>query len=288
MNKSSVILEKERDFTDLMNGTFAFIGQEFKMLLKTIGLYAGILIILSAIADAYYADATISNIVNMAASSGDYSVFATTNWKLWSLLSATQFLTQFLIGGLVCAYMVVYRDKGRGNFEVTDVWKAFIGKLPLALMLTFVVFLMICIGMMFCFLPGIYLLVPLSLVLMVLYAENVDFGNAISRSFKLVSGNWWFTFGFIIVVSIIVSIIGYIFSLPAVIIGIVQGVSMITEEAAELSNSAAIIVSTVVSAVGQYFIVPVLHIAVALQYFNLKERKDKTSLFRKVSEIGNN
>ena len=291
MEKPTVILEKERDFTDLLNATFAFIAQEFKMLFKVIGFYAGIFIIASAIMQSYYTEnafsgiiSTFRNVFEGVVDGGD-EVHFQPNIPMMFLMYIISLLSNFLICGLTFAYLAVYRDKGRNNFEMKDVWNAFLAKLPLALGLSIVTSLMIIIGMMFCFIPGIYLCVPLSFVLIILYAENKDFGESIGRSFKLVSQNWWATFGFLIIVVLIVYMLASIFSVPALVYGIIQGVTIASRETVGDISTIPFVITTVISGLGSGLVTPILYIAVGFQYFNLKEKKDKTSLFQKISEI---
>ena len=291
MEKQTVILEKERDFTDLLNATFAFISQEIKPLFKVMCLYAGILIIASAIMQSYFSEDTISSYIQIfrSALSGEGGeVQQQFNSSVMVIMYVVMLLSKFFICGLSFAYLVVYRDKGRNNFEIKDVWNTFFSKLPLALALSIVTILMYTVGCIFLVIPGIYMIVPLSFVLIVLYAENKNFGESISRSFKLVSNNWWFTFGLLIIVGLIVIMLGLIFSLPATIYTFIVGLTAATKDlsaAADGINSVPFIITTVIAGIGEGLIAPILYIAVGFQYFNLKEKSDNTSLFRKVSEI---
>lgn len=284
MNKPLVVLEKERDFTDVINGTFAFITQEFKLLFKVLVLYAGLPIIAASLIGAIYAGNTMSNLFLTIQGK---SVPVEPDFSVMGAMYLMVFIAMFMISGLTAAYLDEYRKKGNGGFNEGDVWRNFVSQLLTAIGLNIVTFIMIMIGIVLCIIPGIYIMVPLSLVVTVLYIEKVSFGNIIRRSFELVSNNWWNTFVLIIVVSIIVSVLGGLFSIPAMVIGAVQGFTVATGGEAESVNSVPIIVSTIIGGLGQYLIYPVLYVAVGIQYFNLKEKKDQTSLFKKVSEITN-
>lgn len=284
MNKHDVILEKERDFTDVINATFSFISQEFKPFFKVILLYAGIPIITAALLAAIFSGNTISNMF-MAIQGKVQPVDP--NYGMMGAMYLVMIITLIFISGLTAAYLDEYRKKGKDNFISSDVWKNFLSILPLTIGVNIVTFLIIMAGFMFCILPGIYLSVPLSFAITILYIEKPDFGTTLKRSFELVSNNWWNTFGLIIVVYLIVSILGGLFSIPSMIIAGIQGFVIATGGESESVNSLPIIISTVIGGLGQYLFYPILYIALGFQYFSLKEKKDQTSLLKKVSEITN-
>ena len=103
MEKPTVILEKERDFTDLINATFAFIGQEFKMLFKVIFFYAGIFIIAGAILQASYTGNTIYEYLQIYRSAIDGSSTTaynpTPNIPIMLSMYAVSLLSNFFICG---------------------------------------------------------------------------------------------------------------------------------------------------------------------------------------------
>mgnify|MGYP005634918937 CR=1 FL=1 len=67
----------------------------------------------------------------------------------------------------------------------------------------------------------------MSLASSILVFENKSVLDAIGDSFNFIKGHWWETFGISIVIGILVSILGYIFSIPAVIYQLIQGMSLL-------------------------------------------------------------
>ncbi len=284
MSKPLVVLEKERDFTDIVNGTFSFISQEYKPLLKVILLYAGLPIIAVSIATALYTDSSFSGIFSLFKGNVQPQQ---PDFVLLLIMYGLMFITAYQISGLVAAYFAEYKEKGHGNFTAADVWSRFMSRIGTFLLVSIVTLLMMIFGFALCIFPGIYLMVPLSLTITILFLEDTDLSQSIDRSFRLISNNWWITFAIILVVGLIVSMVSTIFSVPAFIIIFVQGFLAATKEGSADYQSLPVIISMVIGTVGQYLIYGISYVTIGLQYFNLKEQKDQTSLFKKVSEITN-
>lgn len=284
MNKPIVVLEKERDFTDVINATFSFISQEFKLLMTVVLLYAGIPILLAAIPAALYSEDSLSKVFNVIQGQGtpEQPDFKMIFWVYGMMVIAVS-----IMAGLVAAFLAVYREKGPGGFSAGDVWSKFLSKLGTFILFSIASTLLMIVGLALCLIPGIYLLVPLSLGITAIYVEGTDFKETFDRCFKLVKENWWLTFALILVVGLIVSILGSLFSLPAMMIVLVEGVTAATGEGPAEMNSLAVIVTTVVGTIGQYLLYLISYIAIGFQFFSLKEKRDQTSLFKKVSEITN-
>lgn len=284
MNKPLVVLEKERDFTDVINATFSFISQEFKLLMTVVLLYAGLPILLAAIPAALYSEDSLSNVFMAFQGQG---VQQRPQFEMIIWVYGMMIITASIMAGLIGAYFAEYREKGHGGFTVRDVWSKFVSKLGTFILFTVVSTFITIFGLALCFIPGIYLMVPLSLGSTIIYVEGTDFGATFDRCFKVVKDNWWITFALILVVGIIVSILGGVFSLPAMLIVLVEGVTAATGNGPTEMNSLAVIVTTVVGTIGQYLLYIISYVSIGIQFFNLKEKKDQTALFKKVSEITN-
>jgi hypothetical protein len=282
MNKPIVVLEKERDFTDVINVTFAFITQEFKLMFKVILLYAGLPIIMASVAAAVYSQDTFTNL--FSALKGNITT-QPPNFTMMALMYLLMMVAMFLMSGLVAAYLNEYKLKGHGGFTASDVWRGFIDRFGNFFLVSVVSMLMVSVGLALCLVPGIYLAIPLSLATTIVYLERTNLSDTLDRCFKLIKESWWITFALMLVVMIITSILGGLFSIPAMMIGLVQGFTIATGEGTANPSTLPMVVTTVVGSIGSYFIYVISYVAISIQYFNLKEQKDQTSLFKKVSEI---
>jgi hypothetical protein len=113
-------------------------------------------------------------------------------------------------------------------------------------------------------LPGIWLAVAWSLSFPALLHEDVKGVGALGRSFKLVRGRWWPTFGALLVMYLIVIVIS------AIMIGIFT--------AALLSNSDSeafgAIIYTIANTLSSLITLPLVAAVLTIIYFDLRVRKE--------------
>jgi len=130
------------------------------------------------------------------------------------------------------------------------------------------------IGFVLLVLPGlavfcaaIYLLVRWSLVVAAMMAEDIGPIRGLGRSWNLVSGSWWRTFGILLIVTILQLIITYgLF----ILFGVVAALFSTGDFQAALVQVGGTLLSAVVS--------PITTIAVTLLYFDLRVRKEGLDL----------
>lgn len=284
MKPSQIELKKERDFSDVFNAAFSFIGSEAGRLFRVIGLYAGVPVIVAVIMSAYYARDTLSSVFQVMSGANDMSH---PNMLLVVLTILFSVVAQLFLAGLVPAYMAEYEQKGKDGFRADDVWQRFARNFWRVVGFGFLVTLITIVGFVLFLVPGIYLFVPLSFILYVLLIENQKKGGALfSRCFHLVRNQWWKTFGILILAYLIMMIVSGIFSLPSAIVAGIEGFLVGTGQKEVMeANSLAVILTTILSGLGQYILYPGLYVVVAFQYYNLREQKDRDSLMEKVSAI---
>ncbi|HVH64480.1 MAG TPA: hypothetical protein VM674_00470 [Candidatus Acidoferrum sp.] len=114
---------------------------------------------------------------------------------------------------------------------------------------------------------GIYFGVRWSLTVAAMMAEDVGPINGMRRSWALVSGMWWRTFGILLVVGILQSIIGLALGF---LWGLIVGVA--------LTGDLGLAVSQVGTTLLSAFVSPIVTIAIVLLYFDLRVRKEGPDL----------
>jgi len=195
-------------------------------------------------------------------------------------------LAQLIIAGLVPAYMVKYEEEGKYGFSADDVWQRFLRHFGAIIGYSILSLLLIIAGTIFLIIPAIYLFVPLTFVLYVKIIENRSLGATFSRCFQLIRNNWWRTFGILILAYIIIGIISWLFSVPAIIVSAIEGFMVGSGQQETVnSNSLAFIVSSIFGGLGQYILYPVLYVIIGFQYYTLREETDRDTLMGKVSAI---
>jgi uncharacterized membrane protein YgcG len=127
----------------------------------------------------------------------------------------------------------------------------------------------IVIGFLLVIVPGIWLAVAFSVAVPALLLERVGPFAAMGRSFRLVRGRWWATFGALLVGYLLVGILG----------GIVQGIVMVVPGVIADGNTVVGAIGAVVGGtLGAVLTTPYSAAVIALVYFDLRVRKEGLDL----------
>ena len=283
---TNIELAKPRDFGEIINDTFTFTRQNFKPLLKYFFIFCGFFILVTVSMTILLQIRAINIVDNYNPDNFGQSGFARVFSLLWVYLVLALFLVlQYVaINVTVICFITLYKQKKNTIPTPEEMW-GYIKYFYLRILwCTIVLYLLIGVGMVFCFLPGIYLSVVFALVPPIMIMENTSFGYAFNKSFRLIKDNWWVTFGVIIVVYIILYVINLAVSIPSMVLGAGNVFLHITKKSAALSLPVAIITALVSSIT--YFFHILMIVAVSLCYFNLAETKEATGLMERMNQFG--
>ncbi len=140
-----------------------------------------------------------------------------------------------------------------------------LGKLPGLLWVSILAALAIAIGLLLLVIPGIYLLVALSIAVPVLLVEDRRGTKALGRSRELIKGEWWTAFGVVAVGVLIVP-------------GIINAVINAIFGAALIPNDATFSTQIAIGAVGDLIAwiitTPMQAAVVTVLYFEMRRRKE--------------
>ncbi|MEM7107669.1 MAG: hypothetical protein AAF519_05535 [Bacteroidota bacterium] len=301
---------KTRDFGRKLNATVEFIKENFKPLFRVLLFIAGPPIILGSILLSQIFDRFMS--FTTLLSTGFTPGFDEFGQFILPGIGSLIFL---LIGGtallaVMYDYMILYEKQGK-EISVNDVWqltkKSFwqvLGRMILLSILGLVAYvvLVLVIGLLAAASPGlaiilgiplgigfIYVIIPVYLFFIIAAYERVDFGTAFGRSFKLIRGKWWSTFGLIFVAGLIQGIISSVFMIPWYVIFILKSLHTTDPNTFSAPSALMEVIGTfsflLYSAV-RYLLFCIPLIAVAFQYFNLAELKESRGLMSKIDTFG--
>ncbi|GAB7087694.1 hypothetical protein [Marinifilum fragile] len=285
MTTENFRLEKVRDFGLLFSDTFLFIKYNFKNLLKGMLYYVVPFGLLHGVVMGLLQYETLLSIgngsgigANYSSSTVIYSTIASYFFMLVSYSVAIAFVTQ---------YIKLYRDKGANNFEVNEVGKSMLNNIPKILGAIILSGIIVVLGFIILIIPGIYIAVCISLVVPIIIFEDETVGNGISACFNLIKNNWWNTFAFLFVIGLISSALNFVFQLPSTIYQLMSTIFMASGDAMTPSKSLLILFS-IIQGIG-YALIQVLPLtAIAMQYFNLIERRQSPALLKDLESVGNN
>jgi hypothetical protein len=284
---SNIELVSPRDFGEIISDTFAFIRQNFKPLLKYFFIFCGFFILVTASMTILLQIKAINIVNNYNPDNFGENGFTRVFSLVWAYLLLGLFfvLQTVAVNVTVLSFITLYKQKKNTIPTSEEMW-GYIKYFYLRILgSSIVLYLLIGLGTVFCFLPGIYLLVVFALVPPIMIMENTSFGYAFNKSFRLIKDNWWVTFGVIVVIWIVLYVLNLAISIPSMILGAGNVFLHFTKNSSALSLPVAII-TTLISSISYFFHILMI-VAVSLCYFNLAETKEGTGLMERINQFGN-
>ena len=286
--EQNIELAKPRDFGELLGDTFVFIRQNLKPLLKYFFIFCGFFVVATA-ATSIVVELRAVNL----ATSYDPNDFANENVfsRIMPLLGGYVLLMLFYIlqsvtlNVMILSYMALYQQKRNVVPTVEEMWGYIKYYYLRVLGSSFLLYLLAFVGLFFCLVPGIYLGTVFALVPVIIVVENASFSYAFSHAFKLISNNWWVSFGVLVVFYIILYVVNLVVGIPASILGAGNVFLHLSRRSVGAVSVPLVIIMNVIKAF-VYFFQILLVSAVGLIYFNLSETKEGTSLIARIDEFG--
>lgn len=304
-----------RDFSKKINATFEFIKQNIASLGKSILFIAGPPVLIASLLMGNF----FSEFFNLAQGVGrgignDIAENYFMSVSFWvQIIALFVFL---LVSGVINIatvnnYIILYGEKKTNKIEVSEVWDrvratfwmyfgttfffaflavgAYIVLLIPIFILGEISGVLVVLGVLFFIVAIIYLAFAVSLTFFIRGYEKRGFFQSIARSFNLVRGKWWSTFGLLLVLSMIVSTISYIFIIPWYVMTVVSALHS-TGVGEFQAPSPSWQIWTMVFFTLYYLAQMVLYalpnVGIAFQYFNLVELKEAKGLLHKIESIG--
>jgi len=277
--RQPIELRKLRDFGQIINDSFTFLKENFKPLFKSLFIICGFFILISTVSTVF-TYMNMSTTFNLDMNSYDAQSKPVAYFISVLVSAFILILTQAFIHLVTLCYISVYLQKNNTTPTLAEVWGYFRYYFFRVLGSGILIFFILMIGFMLCFIPGIYL-GPISyLIIPIIVIENSSFGYAFNKSFRLIKNNWWLVFGVIFIMSLIVGVASSIVSLP--ISFITLGDKLLSLKGFKLPL--IIIFSVLRNILLLAYVLPA--IAVCLCYFNLAEEKDGTGLLDRIGKLG--
>jgi hypothetical protein len=292
MEKAPINFKQKRDFGEVINATFSFLGQEFKPLGKVILLYVLPVLIVAAILNVFVGIEQQKYLnsfkaVDTTLASNPFSMLGNV-YKYTFLILLIYLVALSALRCTIYGYIKTYVEKGKDQFTTEDVWKEVRRFILPVLGTSIVVGLITGIGTLFCLLPGVYLGISLCLIYTIMIFEGKGMGDAFSRSFGLTKQDWWVTLGIVFISYIIVYVISLILSIPGMIMGVTSVFTSIRhfDQTSKLNFSTTYYIINSITSLLSYVLISIPFIAISFQYFSLVEQKERPSLQARIEQIG--
>lgn len=279
MDKTPIVLMQQRDFGQKMNVSFEFVSRNFGPLLKALAIIAGPSALLSGIAQGVFQSRLFSALSGVGAL-GTFNSYLSFEYLLVLIFGL---ITYFLAYAAVSAFMVLYEETGGGSATPGEVWGKMMENISASIGSQIISALLIFAGTLFFVLPGIYLVICFQLFMIISIREKLSATDILKRSYKLIQGKWWSTFGLIVIMSIVSGIISLIFQLPTFIITLMNTLGF---GGLGTNLKALTIIASAISMVGSTIVQGIVWVAVAFQYYNLVERLEGSSLRAEIESLG--
>ena len=150
-----------------------------------------------------------------------------------------------------------------GTPEWKESLRAVSGRLGSLIWLAFLMVAGLGLALLALVVPFFWLGVSWSLAFPVLIAEGLRGTGALGRSFRLVKGRWWPTFGALVLAFMLQFFVDLVLHLPLGLLFVIDGDSL-----------AGLAVSTVVSIISSVLTTPFMAAVLVLIYFDLRVRKE--------------
>ncbi|RPI64561.1 MAG: hypothetical protein EHM44_03045 [Ignavibacteriales bacterium] len=277
MNPQKIEFQRYRDFGQIINATFEFLRENFKQLAKAVIYLVGPFILLTGIfgglyqKDLFSFTSTIKSLSEFGIAFGLYIFFA--------------ILTSLVLVSTVYSYILLYLKRQDDiPIEVDEVWLMVKSKTLKILLFSIGYGLVTVFATILLIIPGIYVSVSLMIIYIVGLNEDKGFFDSMSRSFFLIKNKWWFTFGLLLVLSLIQGFLGFLFQIPQYIAMFVVAFNSAEGNATSSTTEIIFIVTTIISSLNFIFY-SISLIGIAFHYFSLVEQKEAKGLLDKIESI---
>ena len=292
--KNFIEFKRERDLGAIINDTFQFIRENWKDYFLTVfnivgpALLVGAAILVFAMVSY---SGLITGMMDINQSAPDPfeisgSMFDMFSWLF--LMFAVFGIVYTLLAEVSLFYIKSYiKNNGIVDYQevkestYNNIWK-FIG-------LGIIAILMVILAYFLCVLPVFYISIVLSLAMPIMVFESKSIVDTISQSFNLIKGEWWNTFGVVIVIALLVSMLGFIFSIPALIYQFISmGVSFTNEDPTamlEILEDPIYLLLILLSYFGKFVFYSITLVSSAFIYFDLNEQKGFKGTYEEIETI---
>ncbi len=286
-----IILQKQRDFSEKISATFDFLRQNFKPLFGALILIGGPIILIISIAVAYLA-LDISGLG--LAPGGDVLNQMISLYSTVAISGLASWFIYIIVTTITFSYIKIYLTQPASTIITTDmVWQKSKKYILPIFFSSFIVALVVGFGTIFFIIPGIALAIYLTVINPLIIIEDLSFGEAFSKSIKMITDNFWSTFGFLFVTGLISWLIGFAFSIPNALLSGIHSFNSIQSGEVNSIDSTSVfgisfLITGVIANIGSYLLSVIPNVAVGIQYFNLKEEKESTGLIDQIAQMGGN
>lgn len=286
-NTQKIIFYKQRNFSRKINATVEFIRQNIKPLGKAILYILGPMAVLNGLLFSQYMNFMFTGMSPQDPVNAQNPFYFITNPSYVGFVILSSF-SAILNIAVILNYLKIYREKYPEEITVVEVLNAsWRDVLPL-LLLGIIIMIFSFFGFFAFVIPGLYLIVVLPLSIPAYFFERKGIIEAIGRSFNLIKGKWWSTFGLLFVSSILMYVVSMMFVAPFYVFYFLAIFSLTEPGSTDISTfwfQGGMTLSVMLMFLGSFLTYSIPIIALSFQYFNLVERKESVGLLSDIEQL---
>ena len=275
-------LSVQRSFSDLITVTINFMKQEFVPFIRAFAVIGFPMILLMP----FFMKDLLMGVFDMSLHPEAYYDVNNFGDTMLRTLFTSLFgvLMMLWVQLFAISYLRVYWDHYQAGIEeriaIGEVFRVILKKLGVYLVWSVFCSLVVFIGLLFLFVPGIYIGISFTFGSYLLILRDNGLGKIITESMAMVKGNWWKTFGFILVMYLLLGVLAYLFGIPYMFL------MMSSAFTGEIPNIYEITFSLLLSYLGQYTLYTVLFVGVGMLFFSRSEEMEHTTLLSQIDQLG--
>lgn len=287
MSDKYMPLDRLRSFSETLSFTFELMRVAFKPLMILLLMVAGPFIVISAIANEYAQQQTPYDAILVWLGLGPPgSSSEETPLLLYSLVAFLNACVDIIASVVVVIYFLEYQRLKRlptvaeVRLALRGIWvRAFAGWI--------VRILFMLLGLLIVILPGIYLSIALSIMMVVQFAESRSVVDAMKRSMRLIKDDWWWALVFLVLMYLCAAFVMWIVDIPG------SGLLLVEAMTKDTGSETVMLILKILGSIiriGAHILTTCLNAfvstAVVVLYFRELERTEGIGLLGRIRAIG--
>lgn len=273
-------LRQQRDFSAVISTGFQFIRQNWKELYRPLvficlPIYLVASVLFGSFFRTVFAGAQGGDVAGMMAGMGTMMV----GYVLMAL-------SMLLLYSLVYEYMRFYMVNKGLKPTMGELWKETSKQLVSYFAIGLLAGFIASFGIILFLVGAIWLGIVFTMAFPLRAFERAEIGDCIGRSFKVIKGRWWMTFGLVIVLTMLIGFISYIVYLPFLLFTGFSAMSSADTMADPAERMRwAMTGIMIIGGVANVLLMPFLQVPIGLHALSLIEEKEGRGLMDRVDDL---
>ncbi|MBS1567871.1 MAG: hypothetical protein JST45_00370 [Bacteroidetes bacterium] len=278
----TIELRQRRDFSAVISTGFQYVRQNWKSLYRPLAFFC---LPLYVVASLFMGNFFRTVYANMEGANSGAMLGSMGSMGAGYLL---MILAMLMMYTLVYEHMRHYMLNRGLPPSSGEMWKAMLQQLPAYFVVGLLAGIIAMAGVVLLFVGALWLAIVFTMAYPLRAFERAGIGECISRSFRVIKGHWWETFGLVLVLVMLITFISYFLYLPLMLLTGFSAMSGMEPMggAGEYGQRMGWFMTLfmLLAGVVNMLLLPFLHVPIGLQALSLIEEKEGRGLMQRVDE----